>query len=160
MPRSYGYRARTRHLFKKEFKTKGLPHLSTYLDTYRIGDLVDIKADPSIQRGMPHKFYHGKTGVIFNVTPRAVGVIIRKIIGNRYLEKRVNVRIEHVRHSGCRKEFLQRVKVNAKILADAKAEGGKPSYKRIPQQPRESRVVSIADNLPQTLRPLPFETTI
>lgn len=38
---------------------KGLPHISTYLETYRIGDLVDIKADPSIQRGMPHKFYHG-----------------------------------------------------------------------------------------------------
>ncbi|KAG9048825.1 60S ribosomal protein L21A [Tulasnella sp. UAMH 9824] len=160
MPHSYGYRARTRHLFKKEFKTKGLPHISTYLHTYQIGDLVDVKADPSIQRGMPHKFYHGKTGVVFNVTPRAVGVIIRKIVGNRYLEKRVNVRIEHVRHSACRKEFLGRVKVNAKILADAKAAGEKPKYKRAPQQPREGHVISVVDNLPQTLRPLPFETTI
>lgn len=65
-----------------------------------------------------------KTGVVFNVTPRGVGVIVRKVVGNRYLEKRVNVRIEHVRHSGCRKEFLQRVKTNAKILADAKEKGG------------------------------------
>jgi hypothetical protein len=27
---------------------------------------------------MPHKFYHGKTGRVFNVTPHAVGVIVNK----------------------------------------------------------------------------------
>ena len=27
---------------------------------------------------MPHKFYHGKTGKVFNVTKRAVGVIVNK----------------------------------------------------------------------------------
>jgi large subunit ribosomal protein L21e len=27
---------------------------------------------------MPHKFYHGKTGRVFNVTPHAVGVVVNK----------------------------------------------------------------------------------
>lgn len=32
----------------------------------------------SIHKGMPHKFYHGKTGKVFNVTKRALGVIVNK----------------------------------------------------------------------------------
>ena len=37
-----------------------------------------IKGNGAIQKGMPHKFYHGKTGRVFNVTPHAVGVIVNK----------------------------------------------------------------------------------
>ena len=33
--------------------------MSTYLITYRVGDIVDIKANAAQQKGMPHKFYHG-----------------------------------------------------------------------------------------------------
>ena len=33
--------------------------LSTYLINYRIGDIVDIKANAAQQKGMPHKYYHG-----------------------------------------------------------------------------------------------------
>ena len=33
--------------------------LSTYLTNYRIGDIVDIKANAAQQKGMPHKYYHG-----------------------------------------------------------------------------------------------------
>lgn len=56
---------------------------------------------------MPHKVYHGKTGVVYNVTRTAVGVIIYKKVGNRYLEKRVNLRVEHVSHSRSREECKQ-----------------------------------------------------
>merc|ERR1719265_2567852 len=61
---------------------KGMPSLSRYLTTYRRGDMVDIKADPSIQVGMPYQIYHGKTGVVFNVTKTAVGVEVTKTVGN------------------------------------------------------------------------------
>jgi len=61
--------------------------MSTYLIIYQVGDIVDIKANAAMQRGMLHKFYHGRTGIVYNVTLRAVGVIIHKIVGNRYLEK-------------------------------------------------------------------------
>jgi len=41
---------------------------------------------------MPYKFYHGKTGRVYNVTPRALGVIVNKRVGNRIMAKRqVNV---------------------------------------------------------------------
>ena len=40
-----------------------------------------VQGDGAFQKGMPYKFYHGKTGRVFNVTKRAVGVIINKQIG-------------------------------------------------------------------------------
>ena len=113
MGKSRGYRSGTRYMFQRDFKKHGLVNLSTYLTIYKVGDIVDIKANGSIQKGMPHKYYHGKTGIVFNVTKSSVGVIINKVVGNRYIEKKVNLRVEHVKHSACRKEFLERVKINA-----------------------------------------------
>ena len=59
MPHSFGLRARTRHLFSRDFRQKGPIKLSTYLKTYKVGDIVDIKANGAIHKGMPHKYYHG-----------------------------------------------------------------------------------------------------
>ena len=101
--------------------------------------------------------YHGKTGIVYNVTPRAVGVICYKVVNGRYLEKRVNIRVEHVRHSKCRKEFLDRVKSNAAKKKEAKEKGETVQLKRQPVKPRESRVVSIKSNVPQTLTVQPCE---
>ena len=88
---------------------------------------------------MPHKVYHGKTGVVYNVTQRAVGVILNKKVGNRYIEKRVNVRIEHVTKSRSREEFLHRVKENAVKKRKAKEEGTHVHLKRQPvRHPHET----------------------
>ncbi|QRV94500.1 ribosomal protein L21e [Ceratobasidium sp. AG-Ba] len=160
MPHSFGYRARTRHMFKRGFKNHGPVKLSTYVVPYRIGDIVDIKANAAQQKGMPHKFYHGRTGIVYNVTPRAVGVIVKKVVGNRYLEKRVNLRVEHVRHSNSRQDFLNRVKANAITSKEAKEKGEKISMKRVPGLPRAGYTLSTKDNTPQTLVPVPYETTI
>jgi large subunit ribosomal protein L21e len=59
MPHSFGLRARTRHLFARSFREKGPVKLSTYLKVYKTGDIVDIKANGAIHKGMPHKYYHG-----------------------------------------------------------------------------------------------------
>ena len=40
-----------------------------------------VQGNGAFQKGMPHKFYHGKTGRVFNVTKRAVGVILNKPVG-------------------------------------------------------------------------------
>ena len=50
--------------------------LNKYLTQYKIGQYVDVRIDGGVHKGMPHKFYSGKTGVIWNVTKRAVGVIV------------------------------------------------------------------------------------
>jgi hypothetical protein len=68
-----------------------------------------------------------RTGIVYNVTKSAVGVIVYKRVGNRYMEKRVNIRVEHVKHSKCRQEFLDRVKENARKRKEATKAGGKCS---------------------------------
>jgi hypothetical protein len=65
-----------------------------------------------------------RTGIVYNVTPHAVGVIVYKVVGNRYIEKRVNLRVEHVKHSKCRQEFLDRVKSNHQAHVAAREKGG------------------------------------
>ena len=160
MPHSFGYRARTRHMFKRGFKEHGPVKLTTFLTKYSIGDIVDIKANAAQQKGMPHKYYHGRTGIVYNVTASSVGVIVYKVVGSRYIEKRVNIRVEHIRHSKCRQEFLDRVKSNHDAHVVAKEKGERVNLKRIPALPREAHTVSIKDNAPQTMTPVPYETTI
>ena len=69
---------------------------------------------------MPHKAYHGKTGRVFNVSKHAVGVVVNKRVKGRILPKRISVRIEHVKHSQCRKDFLDRVHANEVKKKEAK----------------------------------------
>lgn len=109
---------------------------------------------------MPHKVYHGKTGVVYNVTKSAVGVILYKKVGNQYMEKRVNVRIEHVRKSASRDEFLRRVKTNATRRKEAKTEGKTVLLKRQPVPPREARTVDVKGNKPESIAPIAYDTSI
>lgn len=89
MPHSYGYRARSRHTFAVPFREHGTIPTSKYLVTYKIGDIVDIKGTGKVHKGMPHRYYHGKTGVVWNVTPRAVGVEVNKRVNTRIIKKRL-----------------------------------------------------------------------
>jgi large subunit ribosomal protein L21e len=109
---------------------------------------------------MPHKVYHGKTGVIYNVTKSAVGVIVYKKVKHRYLEKRVNLRIEHISLSRSREEFVRRVKTNAELKKKAKTEGTHIHLKRQPAMPREARTIVTKDNLPETIVPVAYDTHI
>lgn len=113
-----------------------------------------------VVNSMPYKVYHGKTGVVYNVTKSSVGVIIYKKVWHRYIEKRINVRIEHVQPSRSREDFLKRVKSNAEAKKKAAADGVTVQVKRLPALPREARTVSLTDNPPETVTPLPYETTI
>ncbi|KAK3052570.1 60S ribosomal protein L21A [Extremus antarcticus] len=160
MGHSAGLRAGTRYAFSRKFKKTGMIPLSTYLKQYKVGDVVDVVANGAVQKGMPHKVYHGKTGVVYNVTKSAVGVILYKQVGNRYIEKRVNVRIEHVRHSRSRASFLERVKENAAKRKQAKEGGEQVTLKRQAAQPRGARTVSAKDNKPESIVPVAYETTI
>merc|ERR1712153_278937 len=83
MVKSEGYRCCTRDMFSRPFRQRGMPNLSTYLVNYKVGDYVDIKANSAVQQGMPHKTYHGRTGVVWNVTKRAVGVLVNKQVDGK-----------------------------------------------------------------------------
>merc|ERR1719191_141319 len=105
---------------------------------------------------MPYNIYHGKTGVVFNVTAHAVGVEVTKVVGNRQLRKRLHVKIEHVRRSRCNEDFLKRVKSNDKKKEDAKLVGTKIVTKRVPQGPREGKIITAKEDNVEVLAPLPF----
>jgi large subunit ribosomal protein L21e len=155
MPAGHGLRSRTRDLFSRPFRHKGYIHLTTYLRNYKIGDYVDIKVNGAVHKGMPHKFYHGRTGIVWNVTKRAVGVVINKQVGHRIIQKRLHVRIEHVQPSRCREDFLERRKTNDRLKAEAKERGEKISTKRQPAGPKGGFVLD-ASTL-QTVTPIPYD---
>ena len=123
MTTSHGQRSRTRHKFKRPFRRNGAIRMQNYLKKFKIGDVVDIIVDGSQHKGMPHHFYHGRTGTIFNINPRSVGIIIHKQVKQRKIEKRINVRVEHIRHSNSRLSFLERIKENELKKAEAKKGG-------------------------------------
>lgn len=94
------------------------------------------------------------------MTKSAVGVILYRQVGNRYIEKRINVRTEHVRHSRSREEFINRVKENAAKKRKAKESGQHLHLKRQPAMPRDARTVSAKDNKPESIAPIAYETYI
>ncbi len=154
MPHCHGYRNKTRHLFAQGYRKHGKVALSKVMTVYKVGDIVDVVANASIQKGMPHKFYHGKTGKIFNVTQHALGVIVNKQVREKILPKRIHVRIEHVRLSQCREAFKRRVQENDRLKREAKAKGEKISTKRINKQPKEAHVVDGNKTTIEFMNPL------
>ena len=149
MTNSKGYRRGTRDMFSRPFRKHGVIPLSTYMRVFKIGDIVDIKGHGAVQKGLPYKAYHGKTGRIFNVTQHAVGVIVNKRVRGKILAKRVNVRIEHIHHSKCREDFLRRVKENERLLKEAKEKGQWVSLKRQPEQPKKAHFVKKLEDEPR-----------
>merc|ERR1719499_2527554 len=89
---------------------------------------------------MPYKFYFGKTGRVWNVTKRSVGVELLKTVGNRKRTKRISVRIEHIRHSKCKDGLKARIKSNEEHKAAVRnkkdpSAGGVATLKSLKRQP-------------------------
>ena len=141
MPHSFGYRGKTRHLFKRPFRCNGAEHLSTYMKQYKKGMFVDIVANGSIHKGMPHKFYHGRTGRVFDISPNSIGVIVNKQVRNRIVEKRIHVRVEHLRISTCNANFKKHVK--AVEEAKRKEPKKKQMTKRLPVGPQPEQKIIV-----------------
>ena len=160
MPHSHGLRRSTRNVFSQPYKRHGLPAPTKYLTNYKLGDYVDIKANSAIHKGMPHKFYHGKTGRVWNITPRAIGVECNKRVGGRILRKRIHVRIEHVNPSKSRQDFLVRVQANDQKRQEAKKKGEKLAkgvLKRQPGQPNPAALVKTRKTQIVDVQPLVYE---
>ena len=68
MPKSHGYRRRTRSLLKVT-RRRGL---SSLLREYSPNDRVVIKINPSQVKGMPHRRFNGLVGVVKEVDRRVV----------------------------------------------------------------------------------------
>lgn len=144
MTHAYGYRRRTRYRFSQPFKHHGAIHMKNYLTKFKRGEFVDVIGDSSNHKSLPYKIYHGRTGRIFNVNPRAVGVILHRQVKGKMVEKRIHVRNEHVKKSRCQEDFLNRIKQNDQKKHEAKKNGVRISTKRTTKGPKDARKVDIA----------------
>jgi len=92
MRKSKGYRAKTRALLRRKPREKGKTGLSKILREYTLGEKVVVKIDPSIHKGMPHRRYHGRIGVIAEKKGQAY--IVNVTQGDA--TKQIIVRPEHL----------------------------------------------------------------
>ena len=79
--RSKGYRSRMRALFRKRPRERGKIGLSRILRTYKPGEKVTIIIEPSVHKGMPHRRYHGRVGVI--QAKRGKSYVVHVTMGNQ-----------------------------------------------------------------------------
>ncbi|MEM1589221.1 MAG: 50S ribosomal protein L21e [Candidatus Bathyarchaeia archaeon] len=96
MRKSKGYRAGTRKLLKKKPRERGKIKIGRLLCDYQPGSAVVIKLDPSVQKGMPHRRYHGHVGKV--VGKRGRSYIVNVTQGDAV--KQIIVRPEHLEPYG------------------------------------------------------------
>jgi len=87
-----GYRRKTRYLLKRKPRERGKLGLSRLLREYEVAEKVVIKLDPSVHKGMPHRRFHGRIGVISNKRGRSYVVHVSQ--GKAI--KEIIVRPEHI----------------------------------------------------------------
>lgn len=147
--RSNGFRRGTRQLLRKDFGKRGMPGLTKVLQKFKVGDFVDCKIDSSVVKGMPHKYYHGRTGIVYNVNPRSYGVIFYRRTGGRFIERVMHIRPEHLTLSRSTEEMKNRQKKYAEQVKQAGSNGMKVKPEKIlPAGPRAGFTISLLDNKP------------
>ncbi len=87
-----GFRRRTRSLLRKKAREKGKVGLSKLLREYKPGDRVLIKLNPTVHKGMPHRRFHGRIGVVEN--KRGQSYVVNVTQGKAV--KEIIVRPEHL----------------------------------------------------------------
>ncbi|KYH41878.1 MAG: 50S ribosomal protein L21e [Candidatus Bathyarchaeota archaeon B26-2] len=92
MGKSKGFRSKTRSLLRKKPRERGKINITKILREYKAGEKVVIKIDPSVHKGMPHRRYHGKIGVV--TAKRGRAYIVNVTQGDAV--KEIIVRPEHL----------------------------------------------------------------
>jgi len=93
LTKSKGYRAKTRSVLRRKPREQGKTGLSKILYDYKPGEKVVVEIDPSVHKGMPHRRYHGKIGVVANRRGRSYVIDITQ--GKAV--KEIMVRPEHLK---------------------------------------------------------------
>ena len=79
----------------KNVRTRGIDPLGKMLVDFEVGQRVDIVINPSFHKGMPHKRYHGRTGVVTGQRGRAI--LVDVTLGSA--TKSLIIRPEHLQLS-------------------------------------------------------------
>ena len=79
---------------RKNIREKsGVPPLSLLMHEYSVGDKVAVIINPAIHKGMPHRRYYGRTGVITGKQGKSY--MVKIMMGSK--EKNLYIRPEHLK---------------------------------------------------------------
>lgn len=79
---SKGTRTGTRKIISRKPRERGLSPITHSLQRFDVGDYVNIVIDASMHKGMPHKRFHGLTGVVHALQGDAYAIRVK--MGNKY----------------------------------------------------------------------------
>jgi len=96
MPRSHGERKKTRKKLSKRKRERGLSPINRAIQSFKPGDRVHIRIDPSVHKGMPHRRFHGMTGEVVGERGRAFIIKVSDGVRGRKKIKELFVRPEHL----------------------------------------------------------------
>lgn len=123
MPHSKGFRHKSRGLQKDSHHAHGLTNILT---PYAVNDEVVIDIDSSQVKGMPHRRFQGKVGVVTEIRPRSL--VIKLPIGNKM--KTISPRLEHIRpHKGSSGSVKKTTTAETKTKTERKTEASKAKTK-------------------------------
>ncbi|HZY47001.1 MAG TPA: 50S ribosomal protein L21e [Candidatus Bathyarchaeia archaeon] len=92
MRRSKGFRTKNRTLLRRKPRDRGKQPLGRLLIPYAPGQRVRIMINPAVQKGMPHRRYHGRVGTISEKRGRSYVV---EVAGTR-TPRLIIARPEHI----------------------------------------------------------------
>ncbi|KFO24624.1 60S ribosomal protein L21 [Fukomys damarensis] len=119
--------------------------------------MIHMKGMGTVQKEMPHKCYHGKTGRIYNVIQHVVGAVAKIKMKGKIFAKRMNVQIEHIKHSKSRDNFLKHIKERDLKKKGSKEKGVQVQLKHLPVQPGEAHFVRKTGKESELLEPAPYK---
>jgi len=88
-----GPRKKTRYKLKRDLRERGICPVTAVIQKFEIGEKVHVVCNSSIQKGMPHRRFHGKTGTVLGQRGRAWVLEIRD--GNA--DKVIIARSQHLK---------------------------------------------------------------
>ncbi|MCS7125853.1 MAG: 50S ribosomal protein L21e [Aigarchaeota archaeon] len=92
MPKSKGFRYKSRSILTLPRGVRSGPKPEIYLTEFQPGDKVVIKIDPSVQEGAPHRRYHGRVGEI--VGRRGKAYLVNITLGSKL--KKLTILPDHL----------------------------------------------------------------
>ncbi len=95
MVKSKGYNNRTRSLFRKSARKRGLRSLRYLLEPIEVNQKVDILLNSSIQNGRPHRRYNGTSGTVLKKQGQSYVISVKA----GRMDKIIISRPEHLRIS-------------------------------------------------------------
>lgn len=76
MKRIGGLRRKSRNIFKKHRRERGKLSIKRYMQRFNEGDVVRLVMEPSVNKGIYHPIFHGRTGTVKDKRGKCYEILI------------------------------------------------------------------------------------